>query len=234
MKSSWSSKETCKANANGEALNVIFGGVDENQFKYITMCESAKEAWNVLHTIHEGTNLVRTTKLHMLTTKFKNIKMEKADTIAIFNAKMMDIANQAFQLGKKQYDEKLVWETHRSLPKRFEPKLVAIEKALDTSTIGLDDLMGSLQAYKMNIRPEKKGEEMALKVEARRQKGLQQVDEDKTDIVLLLKCLNKLLKQILYKRSNVKRNTWKDQGKAHKKYRRQCQGCRGTGHLQNE
>lgn len=47
---------------------------------------------------------------------------ENDETIGIFNAKLIYIANQTFQLGKKYYDEKLVRETLRSLPKRFEAK----------------------------------------------------------------------------------------------------------------
>ena len=63
MKSSWSYEETCKTNANVKALNAIFERVDGNQFKYIAIYESAKEAWDVLQAIHEGRNLVRTSKL---------------------------------------------------------------------------------------------------------------------------------------------------------------------------
>lgn len=59
----------------------------------------------------------------------------------------------------------------------------------------------------MNLMPERKIEDIALKVEARRQKELQHGDTDETNIALLLKSLNKLLKQILYSRSYIKRNT---------------------------
>ena len=47
-KSRWSSEEASKANANREALNIIFGGVDEHQLKCIATYESAKEAWDIL------------------------------------------------------------------------------------------------------------------------------------------------------------------------------------------
>ena len=43
VKSSRSSEETSQANANRKTLNTIFGGVDENQFKYVATRESAKE-----------------------------------------------------------------------------------------------------------------------------------------------------------------------------------------------
>lgn len=51
-KSRRSLEKTCKANDNKKVLNAIFGGVDENQFKYIATCDSAKEAWDILQRIH--------------------------------------------------------------------------------------------------------------------------------------------------------------------------------------
>ena len=43
-RSNWSAEDMCKANANGKALNAIFGGVDENKIKYVATCESAKKS----------------------------------------------------------------------------------------------------------------------------------------------------------------------------------------------
>ena len=44
----------------------------------------------------------------MLTAKVENLKVDEDDIVAIFNGKMIDIANQAFQLGKKYSNEKFV------------------------------------------------------------------------------------------------------------------------------
>lgn len=72
-------------------------------------------------------------------------------------------------MGKRYSDEKLVQKTLRSLPKRFEAKVAVIEEAHDISTTRLDELMGSLQAYEMNMKLERKMEDIALKQEARKQ-----------------------------------------------------------------
>lgn len=55
------------------------------------------------------------------------------------------------------------------------------------------DSMGSLQAYEVNLKLERKTKDMALKVEVRRQNMLQQEDAIETKIMLLLQNLNKLL-----------------------------------------
>ena len=84
--------------------------------------------------------------------------MVEDETIASFNAKLKT-ANQAFQLDKKYSYEKLVSKTFISLLRRFDAKVVAIEKACDITTMRLDDLMESLQVYEMNMRT-RKGEKL--------------------------------------------------------------------------
>ena len=48
----WSTEEDRLANNNYKALNVIFNGVDSNQFKLILTCETTKNAWEILQMRH--------------------------------------------------------------------------------------------------------------------------------------------------------------------------------------
>ena len=59
----WTVEEDKLASYKSKALNVIFSAVDVNQFKLISTCEVAKEAWEILETAHEGTKAVRLSKL---------------------------------------------------------------------------------------------------------------------------------------------------------------------------
>ena len=76
----WSVRESKLAMSNSKALNAIFNAVDSNQFKLISTCESAKDAWDVLQTAYEGTDTVRISRLQLLTTKFENLKMREEET----------------------------------------------------------------------------------------------------------------------------------------------------------
>ena len=60
------------ANANSKALNAIFYGVSLDEFHRISHVIIAKEAWQILETIYEGTKKVKDTKLQMLTTRFES------------------------------------------------------------------------------------------------------------------------------------------------------------------
>ena len=57
-------EETIKvANFNSRALNALFCGVTNEEFKKISSTEVAKEAWTILETTYEGTKVVKTMKL---------------------------------------------------------------------------------------------------------------------------------------------------------------------------
>ena len=106
----WSAREDNLAMSNLKALNIIFNAVDSNQFKLISTCESAKNTWDVLQTAYEGTDTVRLSRLQLLTTKFENLK-RREENIGEFNSRLCDIANEAFALGEKMPEEKLVKKT---------------------------------------------------------------------------------------------------------------------------
>ena len=63
----WSKEELDKAEWNFKALYAIFNGVNANEFRRISTCESAKEAWDILCVTHEGTNAVKLSKSQKLT-----------------------------------------------------------------------------------------------------------------------------------------------------------------------
>ena len=59
---------TIKAeNFNSRALNALFSGVTNEEFKKISSTEIAKEAWTILEPTYEGTKAVKTIKLQRLT-----------------------------------------------------------------------------------------------------------------------------------------------------------------------
>lgn len=126
-KESWSNEEDHLANNNSKALNSIFNVVDANQFKLISTCKSAKEAWNIRQVAHEGTTAVKQSKLQMLVSRFENLNMHDDECIVDFNSKLYDIANESFALDEKYLETKLVRKILRSFPNRFQAKVTAIE-----------------------------------------------------------------------------------------------------------
>ncbi|XP_024028691.1 uncharacterized protein LOC112093781 [Morus notabilis] len=239
----WSTEEDRLANSNSRALNAIFNEVDANQFKLISTCEMAKEAWEILQMAHEGTTAVRLSKLQILTTRFENLRMLEDETIFDFNSKLCDIANEAFALGEKISEEKLVRKVLRSLPRRFAYKVTAIEEAKDIQTMKLDELMGSLRTFEMNLDENKEGKkEKSITLQAK-------VDYDDEEdlaqsITKLSKKFNKVMKKVNRKNENSRNgnssNFQKNKAAANniemktKNRGIQCRECDGYGHIQSE
>ena len=59
----WDDATIIAANFNSRALNVLFCGVTNEEFKKISSTEVAKEAWTILETTYEGTKAVKIVKL---------------------------------------------------------------------------------------------------------------------------------------------------------------------------
>jgi len=75
--------------------------------------------------------------------------MMEDENIHDYYLNILDISNFFDSLGEKISDEKLVRKILRSLPKRFDMKVTAIEEAQDISSMKVDELIGSLQTFEL-------------------------------------------------------------------------------------
>ena len=67
----WDDATILAANFNSRALNALFCGVTNEEFKKISSTEVAKEVWIILETTYEGTKVVKTVKLQRFTSSLK-------------------------------------------------------------------------------------------------------------------------------------------------------------------
>jgi len=160
----WTTVEDELTLGNSKALNTLFIGVDKNMFRLIKQCTLAKEALENLKTAHEGTTKVKSSKFQLLTTKFENLRMMEDKSIQYYHLNIFDIENAFKSLGENFFDEKVVRKIFRSLPKRFDMKVTAIEEAQDISSLKVDELIGSLQKFEITInsKNDKKGKGIAF------------------------------------------------------------------------
>ena len=140
----WDEATIIVVNFNSRALNALFCGVTNKEFKRISSTEVAKEAWTILETTYEGTKAVKIVKLQRLTSSFEEIRMEEDETFDEFYAKLKDIVNSAFNFGESIAESKIFRKILRSLPKRFHAKITAIEEVKDIDQIPLTELVTNL------------------------------------------------------------------------------------------
>ena len=80
-----------------------------------------------------------------------------------FYAKLNDIVNSAYNLGEIYDQAKIVRKILRFLTKNFKPKVTAITESKDLDSIPIDELVGSLQSYELDLPKTSKSKSMALK-----------------------------------------------------------------------
>ena len=80
-----------------------------------------------------------------------------------FYAKLNDIVNSAYNLGEIYDQPKIVRKILRSLTEDFRPKVTAITESKDVDSIPIDELVGSLQSYELDLPKTSKSKSMALK-----------------------------------------------------------------------
>ncbi|GAU44283.1 hypothetical protein TSUD_371830 [Trifolium subterraneum] len=248
----WTAAEDSLALGNSKALNALFNGVDKNMFRLIKKCEVAKDAWEILKTTQEGTAKVKISRLQNLTRKFENLRMKEDESVHNFYMNVMDFANSFDDLGEKLSDEKIVRKILRSLTKKFDMKVIAMEEAQDISTMKVDELIGSLQTYEssVNERIEKKNKSIAF-VSNTKDEDLES-DMESTDsvseaIVLLGRQFNKVLKRMDRRPRKNARHLATDMSRSIGNSRKtkidekpaqskgiQCHECEGYGHIRTE
>ena len=80
-----------------------------------------------------------------------------------FYAKLNDIVNSAYSLGEVYDQPKIVKKILRSLTENFRPKVTAITESKDVNSIPVDELVGSLQSFELDLTKTSKSKSMALK-----------------------------------------------------------------------
>ena len=124
--------------------------------------------------MHEGLKAIKINKPQQLATRFESIRMSDDESFDQFYAKLNDIVNCAYNLGEIYDQPKIVRKILRSLTEDFKPKVTAITESKDVDFIPIDELVGSLQSYELDLFKTNKSKSMALK-------SVDDVDENEFD-----------------------------------------------------
>jgi len=130
---------------NDKAMNAICQVLSPSEFSRISHCKTTEEAWEVLETTYEGTQLVKTTKLQTLISQFEGIRMLEEETFNDYYTKIKDLRNSMISLGKKISYAKIIKKISRSLDERFRIKVTTIDESKDLDTMRIEELVGFLQ-----------------------------------------------------------------------------------------
>ncbi|MQM17774.1 hypothetical protein Taro_050752 [Colocasia esculenta] len=108
-------------------MNIKQYAIHPNEYSCVSMFSSAKEMWDKLKLIYEGTPEVKETKANLLVYEDEIFKMSPVETIFDMFARLFNITNGLQALKKNYTDSEIVRKVLRSLPLAWHTKATVIE-----------------------------------------------------------------------------------------------------------
>ena len=105
-----------------------------------------------MQNLYEGEEKVKLVQLQTLRAEFDTIRMKDSETIEEFFNRVLLIVNQLRSNGETIEDQRIVEKILRSMTRRYEHIVVAIEESKDLSTLSINSLMGSLQSHELRLK----------------------------------------------------------------------------------
>ncbi|GAV74100.1 UBN2 domain-containing protein [Cephalotus follicularis] len=169
--------------------------------------------WDLLEVTYEGTNQVKESKISMLVHEYELFLMHDNESISDMFTRFTTIINSFKNLGKSYPNQELLRKILKCLPKSWTPKVTAIEKAKDLSTLPLEQLLGSLMTHETTMKNHEHVEVKKKKTIAlRASKGESESDKD-GDMALITSQLKKFLKSQKCRKA-FKKNSLKKKNQA--------------------
>lgn len=136
---------------NSKAKLFLLCALSKAQLDKVDGLATAKEVWEALGLAYEGTANVRQAKVSLLVAEYETFKMKENETIDEMFARFQTIINGLRNLDRTYAHIDQITKILRCLPKRWRPKVTAIQEARDLSTLKLEDLLGSLKVHEIEL-----------------------------------------------------------------------------------
>ena len=227
----WTTVQREVAQNNSKAMNILFCSLDRNEFNRVSVCKTAYEIWKTLQVTHEGTSKVKQTKISILTNQFQLFKMLPSESIPDMYSRFQDIVHSLISLGKAISEEDQVRKILNSLTPEWDLKTLAIEEANNISTMKIDELIGNLMSYEVQIqgrRENKSSEKKSIAFNALT--GESDSSDDDEEIAFMTRNFRKFLKY--RKMNNHKRKSFGNNSEALNNIK--CFKCNEFGHYQRD
>ena len=97
-----------KVAKNYKALNILFYGLDYNEFNCVSACDTTKEVWDTLETIYEGTSQAWESRINLYVHQNELFKMLSGESIKDMYMRFTKIINILKSLGITYTNEEMV------------------------------------------------------------------------------------------------------------------------------
>ncbi|KZV17322.1 hypothetical protein F511_03933 [Dorcoceras hygrometricum] len=120
-------------------------------FSKIKTCTTAKDIWERLTQICEGSDETKEKKLTVAQQKYESIKMKDGETMTEFDERFSAVVIELTSLGKEYSNRELALKVMRALPREWDVKTMAMRESKDLNKLELHDLFANLKAYEFEL-----------------------------------------------------------------------------------
>ena len=145
LRSEFSPEEEAEVNLDRKVRYILFQGLSDELLKTVINCESAKEIWETLQILCEGTEEVRENNKGMLIQQYEYFMALPRETLTETYNRLKQLVNN-LRLHNKYYENKEInIKFLQAMPKQYDVKTHAMRHSPDWKNQTLDTLYGSLR-----------------------------------------------------------------------------------------
>ncbi|KAK1366162.1 hypothetical protein POM88_041723 [Heracleum sosnowskyi] len=81
LPSEWTPEDTFADHKDKKVMNILFNGLDSDMFDNVINCSTAKEIWDTVQTICEGSYQVRENKMQLLIQQYEHFHFKSGESL---------------------------------------------------------------------------------------------------------------------------------------------------------
>ena len=185
-KCEWSVEEKRMAKIDNMAINILYKSLDKSMFSKIKFCTSAKEIWERLIQLCEGSEQNKENMKMAATQKLDSIRMYSYETLDEFDERFTSTVIELSSLGKTYTNREIIIKAMRALSKEWDIKIVAMREAKDLNKMELHEFFFEMKAFEFE-KDSRKAEEAGrtkkrarLDIENKRKSGSREPEPNST------------------------------------------------------
>ncbi|KAL8100916.1 hypothetical protein AgCh_032969 [Apium graveolens] len=154
----WSDPDIEQVRKDKKVMNILFNGVDADMFDNIINCKTAKEVWDTIQIICDGTEQVRENKMQLLIQQYEHFHNEESESLTDIFSRFQKLLNALKLHGRVYQTKDSNLKFLRSLPKEWKPMTVSLRNSQDYKEFTLERLYGILKTYELEIEQDERME----------------------------------------------------------------------------
>ena len=96
----WNAADKIAIQNNAKSKKILICGIDPDEYDRISLCQDAKDIWETLQTLHEGTTQVKKSKIDNLNKKYELFRLIEGETIQEMYTRFTAIINEIYSLDE--------------------------------------------------------------------------------------------------------------------------------------